>query len=84
MFGGLNWELKGRPGVLEAGLKLAGLNWFVCMNCCWETVVEAGPAWRGPAGPNWAGGPLLGVTALLGCREEMEVRVSGPGPGDTN
>ena len=61
MFGGLNWEVNGRPGGLEAGLKVAaGLNWFVWMNCggCWPRVLEAGEAWlmlticSGPAGPN--------------------------------
>ena len=39
MLGGLNWELKGWAVVLEAGLKVAGLNWFVCMNCCCVTMV---------------------------------------------
>ena len=91
MFGGLNWELKGRAGLFDAGLKVAGLNWFVCMNCPGVTAVEAGGAawlmltiWRGPAGPNCDVAtlplPALLGTCLLGCREAPG---SGPG-GDTN
>ena len=67
---------------MEAGLKVAGLNWFVCMNCCWLTAVEAGGAWLMT---NWDVGPLLGVTCLLGWMEVMEVmEVMVSGPGDTN